>query len=87
MMDIIEATRDPSAFALGASPRAAIGLYKAAQARAALSGREFVMPEDVKSMAPHVLAHRLVPKRPGLRDSAGFISDLLAKIKVPTEDI
>ena len=45
---------------IGASPRASLALYRAAQARAAILGRAFVMPDDVKSMAPHVLAHRLV---------------------------
>jgi len=45
---------------LGASPRATLALYHTCQARAALNGRDFVIPDDVKQMAPHVLTHRLV---------------------------
>jgi MoxR-like ATPase len=53
-------TRSHPDLALGASPRASLSLYKTAQALAAVRGRDHVLPEDVKSMAPAVLAHRLV---------------------------
>ena len=63
---VVEATRQPAAdaralVAYGASPRASIGLVRAARARALLHGREYVVPEDVKALAPAVLRHRLVP--------------------------
>ena len=54
------ATRAHPDIDLGASPRATVALYRAAQAAAVLEGREFVTPDDVKGIAPAVLAHRLV---------------------------
>jgi len=59
MMDIIEATRRESQFVAGVSTRGAIALYKASQACAALKGRDYCIPEDVREMAIPVLAHRL----------------------------
>jgi len=59
MMDIIEATRQESRFVAGVSTRGAIALYKASQACAALKGRDFCIPEDIRAVAPYVLAHRL----------------------------
>ncbi|HEU4494994.1 MAG TPA: MoxR family ATPase, partial [Rubrobacteraceae bacterium] len=56
---IAEATRDHPAVSLGASPRGSIALVRVAQARAATRARDFVGPEDVKALAPEVLAHRL----------------------------
>lgn len=58
--DIVRATRRDSAFALGASPRAGVALFQAARAEAHMSGREFVVPDDVKSLAFPVLRHRVV---------------------------
>ena len=58
--DIVRATRRDSAFALGASPRAGVALFQAARAEAHLNGREFVVPDDVKSLAFPVLRHRVV---------------------------
>lgn len=66
--DIVMATRDPSAYgmsefadmiAYGASPRASIGLIRAAKSLAAVSGRSYAVPEDVKSVAKEVLRHRI----------------------------
>jgi len=59
MMDIIEATRQENQFVAGVSTRGAIALYKASQACAALNGRDYCIPEDVRDMAIPVLAHRL----------------------------
>jgi MoxR-like ATPase len=58
--DIVRATRDHTALAYGASPRASIGLMRAAQAMAGLKGRSFVLPDDVKQLAGPVLSHRLI---------------------------
>ena len=67
---LIEASREPAAFGLpdltpltefGASPRAAVFLARAAQAYAFIQGRDYVVPEDVKELAPDVLRHRLIP--------------------------
>jgi len=60
LIDIAEATRRHPALSLGASPRAALALQRMARARAAAAGRNFATPDDVKALATHVLAHRLV---------------------------
>lgn len=57
---IVHATRGHAAVELGASPRGSLALYQASQALAAIRGRDFVLPDDVKSLAPHVLTHRLI---------------------------
>jgi len=60
LVKLIRATREAADVALGASPRATVALYRAAQAAALLDGREFVLPDDVKALAPAVLEHRLM---------------------------
>ncbi|MBU0494865.1 MAG: MoxR family ATPase [Chloroflexi bacterium] len=57
---VVRATRDHRSVELGASPRGSLFLHRTAQAWAALQGRDFVLPDDVKHLAPHVLAHRLI---------------------------
>ena len=57
---IVNATRSSQSLRLGASPRGSLGLMRAGQARAALHDRDYVLPDDVKSLAIHVLAHRLI---------------------------
>ena len=57
---IVRATRSHPDIELGASPRATVALYRSAQALAVLAGRDFVIPDDVKAIAPAVLGHRLV---------------------------
>ena len=60
MVNIARATRKHAEVELGASPRATLALYQAAQAWAAIRGRDYLLPDDVKWMAPHVLTHRLM---------------------------
>lgn len=60
LVDLIHATRSHVAVALGASPRATLALQRAAQAKALLDGRNYVVPEDIKTLAPYVLPHRLI---------------------------
>jgi len=60
--DIVRATRDHPAIQFGASPRGSLGLMRAGQAMAALRGRDYVLPDDIKSLARPVLAHRLILK-------------------------
>jgi MoxR-like ATPase len=57
---LVRATRDSASLASGASPRAAVLLANAARARAALDGRDYVVPDDVKALATAVLRHRLL---------------------------
>src|SRR5206468_6082726 len=59
IVDLVTATRNSPRLAVGASPRGTLALLKLARAKAALGGRDFVVPEDVKAIAPPALAHRL----------------------------
>ena len=59
IVDLVEATRSSASVQVGASPRGALALFKLARANAALSGRDFVIPEDVKVVAVPALAHRI----------------------------
>jgi MoxR-like ATPase len=86
---LVRATREHSGLKLGASPRAALGLNQAAQALAAMQGRYFVTPDDVKYLAIPTLAHRIIAK-PEARlkghSTEEIIKELLTKIAVPVED-
>lgn len=57
---LVQSTRAHSDLALGASPRGSLGLYRSAQARAAINGRDYVLPDDIQAMAPLVLPHRCI---------------------------
>ena len=59
-VQIVQATRQDTSFELGASPRGSLALFRTARALAAVSGRDYVLPDDVKTMAPYVLPHRLI---------------------------
>lgn len=88
IMDIVEATRREGRLARGVSTRGAIALYKAAQALALLSERDYVIPEDVKYAAPYVLAHRVAPvggSRAGVADR--LIQEVLDAVPVPLETV
>ena len=88
LLSLVAATREHDALHLGASPRAAIALYNAAQAWAAIQGRGYVLPDDIKRVAVPVLAHRvMVSPQAGLRGRAGdnVIHELLETIEVPIE--
>ena len=86
LMDLVEATRTSSSFAGGVSTRGAIALYKASQALAALRGRDYVIPEDIKELAPAVLCHRLTLGG-GMNAEAADnrMQQLLQSIPVPLE--
>ncbi len=62
ILSIVRATREHRDLALGASPRGSLALYKTAQALAALRDRDYVIPDDIKELAPLTLPHRLIPK-------------------------
>jgi MoxR-like ATPase len=87
LLDVINGTRTQSEIALGASPRAALGLYRAAQASALLEGRDYVIPDDIKRLAVPVLSHRLLTYslRQGGRDAtvASIIEWILERTPVP----
>ncbi|MCD7856796.1 MAG: MoxR family ATPase [Clostridiales bacterium] len=86
LMDIIQGTRQESAFVTGVSTRGAQALYRAAQATAALNGRAYVLPEDVKYLAPFVLCHRLGAGGGSKGAKAeDFLQRILEKTPVPLE--
>ncbi len=88
IMDIIEATRKNERIILGASPRGTMALYKACQVNAAMEGREFIIPEDVKKLAPYVLNHRIITKGVNKgQDIYEFIRNIVNSVKTPVEDI
>jgi MoxR-like ATPase len=87
LLDIVEATRRSPQARLGASPRAALALYRAAQAAALLAGREYVVPDDVKQLASPTLAHRILLKTGPLQGSMDaaqrLLDEELARLPVP----
>ncbi len=87
LMQIIHDTRTHEDIALGASPRASLALFRASQAIAALRGRNYVLPDDVKRVVAPVLAHRIIirPESRLRKVTAGPVLDeLVAEIAVPT---
>ena len=85
IMSIITATRKSDKLSYGVSARGSIALYRAAQISAAMSGRSYVIPEDVKSEAPAVLAHRIATISRSHLSSTAFIEGLLEDLPVPLE--
>jgi MoxR-like ATPase len=89
-VEIVRATRRVEGVELGASPRAALALYRAAQAHAAIRGRRYVLPDDVKAQATAVLRHRLFLNADAEmrgRTSTAIVSEVLARTPVPAEDV
>lgn len=89
ILDLVHATRDHPALTLGVSPRGSLALYRTAQAQAALNGRDFVIPDDVKRMAPVCLPHRMIvdPESAlGGETALGVIENLLDEVEVPLAD-
>jgi MoxR-like ATPase len=87
-LDIIRATRGHAALDLGASPRAGLALFRASRALAAIQGRDYVLPDDVKFLAPVILSHRLIlglESRLRGRDAAGILEQVLADVPAPVE--
>ena len=86
IVKLVQATREHPDVELGASPRATMGLYRCSQAVAAIQGRDFVGPDDIKLLAPYTLPHRIIVKsqaRLRERSAEDVISDVLAKVEVP----
>src|SRR5215210_8432700 len=88
LLEIVHATRDSEDLHVGVSTRGALTLYRAAQGLALLSGRDFVVPDDIKDLAVPVLAHRVVGKsflQAGEFNAAeAIIGDVIDRIRVPT---
>jgi MoxR-like ATPase len=86
LVRLVGATRDDPRLRLGLSPRGSLALYRTAQARARLSGRDYVLPEDIRALAAPVLAHRLMldtkSKYGGVRPPQ-IVAEHLEKVPVP----
>jgi MoxR-like ATPase len=89
-VDVARATREHKDVLVGVSPRGTMALYHTAQALAAIRGRDYVIPDDVKYLAPNVLTHRIIinPKtRLRGRTQADVISDIVETVAVPVESL
>ena len=88
IVELAQSTRRNDGLSLGASPRAALALYKTSQARAALDGRDFVTPDDVKALAETTLAHRVIltsNSRLRGRTAEQIVAETLSQVPVPIE--
>jgi len=90
LLALVRSTRTHKDIQLGVSPRGALALYRACEAYAAIQGRDFVLPDDVKYLAPFVLGHRLLTtnrNRMRGKRSAEIIAEIIQNTPVPTEEI
>ena len=88
LADIAAATRKQDRIAMGVSPRGTLALMRAAKALACMEGRDYLIPDDVKALAPDVLSHRLVFAYGGGRqeEARGLMEEILSRVPVPVED-
>ncbi|MCM0639176.1 AAA family ATPase [Cellulomonas wangsupingiae] len=89
IVDLVTASREDAGLRLGASPRAAIQLLRAAKSLAAMAGRDHVLPDDVQELAVPVLAHRLLPStesRLSGRTTQDVVSDIVARTPLPAAE-
>lgn len=88
MVQIVQATRTSADIVAGVSPRGTLALSKAVRAYAFIQGRDFVTPEDIKTLCIPVLSHRLVFPRGSFGHTGGqhVIEKILSQIPVPTEN-
>ena len=90
IVDLVETTRAHGEIYLGASPRGSLALFRTSQARAAILGREYVLPDDVKALAVPALAHRLIvgsAARIREVDAVDVIEEVLGKVPVPGGEV
>jgi MoxR-like ATPase len=89
LVGLVRATREASGVALGASPRATLALFRGCQALAAIQGREYALPDDVKRLAEPALGHRLILSAQGRlhgRGAAAVIAEVLERVPAPVEE-
>ena len=87
MMDLVNATRESDQIASGVSTRGTLALYKAARINAAMAGRDYVIPEDVKKEVVPVLAHRLLIAPGSHQNPVRIMERILGEVKVPLENV
>lgn len=88
IVSIVRFTRENDKLMIGSSPRGSIGLYKCSQTKAALEGRDYVTPDDVKSLVKPVLAHRIIPTSNARLRGFGsneILEEILSELPVPME--
>lgn len=86
LVSIVNETRNKKEIELGVSPRGSIALFKASGAYAAINGRDYIVPEDIKTMAPYVLNHRIVARGiNSIEDSLELIKGIVKTVEVPLE--
>jgi len=87
-VNLVTATRESADLRLGASPRATLQLLRTARAVAALEGRDYVLPDDLQTLAVPVLAHRIIPTAEaqlGRRTTDAVVADLVHRLPLPTD--
>jgi MoxR-like ATPase len=88
VVQLVQATRHHAAYELGASPRGSLNLFRGARALAAIRGRDYVLPDDVKHLAPYVLTHRALlnsQSRLRGRDAEAVLQEVIESVPVPVE--
>ncbi len=88
VVQLVQATRKHPAYELGASPRGSLNLFRGARALAAIRGRDYVLPDDVKFLAPYILAHRAIlssQSRLRGRDAEACWKRSSSRVPVPVE--
>lgn len=88
LINIVNETRNKDTIELGVSPRGSIALFKASQAYAAINGRDYIIPEDIKEMAPYILNHRIIARGVNtIEDSIKLIRGIVDTVVVPLENM
>lgn len=86
LIQIVNGTRGKANIELGASPRASIALFKSCQSYAAINGRDYILPEDIKTMAPYILNHRIIARGVStIEDAVRLIQEIVDTVEVPLE--
>ena len=87
LLNIVNETRGKANIELGVSPRGSIALFKSCQSYAAINGRDYILPEDIKIMAPYVLNHRIIARGVNtIEDAHSLIQSIVDTVDVPLED-
>lgn len=88
LLSLVHATREHPDIALGISPRGMLGLMRASQARAYLSNRNYITPDDVKTLAPYIFSHRLILTMESAikKTSEQITTEIIKQITVPVEE-
>lgn len=88
LVDIVKATRNNKGIELGVSPRGSIALFKVSRVYAAINGRDYILPEDIKYMAPYVLNHRIIARgTTEVERTMDIIKEIVSKVTVPLEEV